>query len=283
MMNSIRHTLLSTVIILAVINLRCTLEDSSIIEPTTESLFIRSINVSPDTINTDSIFVNGGQTPADDIHLASVVAVKANRFKSQVNITCDVATFKDHAQIESATLNDDGISPDQFAGDSIYTGTVAYSIKRSYYGRLILSAQGSNPVATSTTIATSITITRNNTPPVVDSVHAPDTLIVQSFSQLLDVKAFVRDQDGSQDIRQVFFTSYLLSDTTTVSPPIQLYDDGGANRANGNTDEVPGDGAYTITLQINPGAGKGTRRFRFQSIDGANALSNIFIYDIVIQ
>jgi hypothetical protein len=283
MKHSILYSLLLLAAAFAVVNVRCKLEDTSVIEPTTETLYLTSISVSPNTVNTDSIFVNGAQTPNDDIRLTALVYAKSNKSENQLSVSASVRAFNQNSVINSANLNDNGIFPDIVKGDSIFSGNVEYIIKRSYYGKLIVSVGGSSSIATSTSISTVINITRNNRPPVIDSVNIPDTLLVGSSVTIFDIFAYVRDEDGSLDINQVFFRSYLLPDSTNGSSPITLYDDGGKNNESGNSDKVPGDGIYTRAVQLLPTATKGTYRFIFQAIDQASAVSNSLKHDIVIK
>ncbi|MEW5797417.1 MAG: hypothetical protein AB1728_00290 [Bacteroidota bacterium] len=286
MMKSTRHTLLTLAALLAVINLQCSLEDSSVIEPTVETLTVSSITITPDSVNTDSIFVNGAQTPNDNISLATNVFVKANRNRNQISLSTSIKVFQNNSSIGFASLNDEGIFPDVIGGDSIYSGSVDFSVKRSYYGKLIVSVEGGNSQATSPTITTFYTVTRNNRNPVIDSVQVPDTLTLGTTPQTVEIFAYVRDEDGTADIAQVFFNAYLLPDT--VNPrglPIRLFDDGGKDNTagNGNTDRIPGDGKYSVTLFLPPDVPKGTRRFVFEAIDLANTKSLPVKHDIVIQ
>lgn len=286
MMKSTRHTLLILAVLLAVINLQCSLENSSVIEPTAETLTVSSITITPDSVNTDSIFVNGAQTPNDNISLATHVFVKANRNRNQISLSASIKVFQNNSSIGFASLNDEGIFPDVIGGDSIYSGSTDFSVKRSYYGKLIISVEGGNSQATSPTITTFYTVTRNNRTPVIDSVQVPDTLTLGTTPQTVEIFAYVRDEDGAADIAQVFFNSYLLPDT--VNPrglPIRLFDDGGKDNTtgNGNTDKIPGDGKYSVTLVLPPDVSKGTRRFVFEAIDLANTKSFPVKHDIVIQ
>lgn len=286
MRNSFRRNLIPLSILLALINLRCALEDSDIIESTIESLVVSSISITPDSVNTDSIFVNGAQTPNDNIFLATNVFVKANRNRNQISLSTSIKVFQNNSSIGFASLNDEGIFPDATGGDSIYSGSVDFSVKRSYYGKLIISAEGGNAHATSPAITTYYTVTRNNRLPVIDSVQVPDTLTLGTTPQTVEIFAYVHDEDGAADISQVFFNSYLLPDT--VNPrglPIKLFDDGGKDNTpgNGNTDRVPGDGKYSVTLSLPSDVPKGTRRFVFEAIDLANTKSLPIKHDIVIQ
>ena len=285
-MKSTRHILLALAVLLAVINLQCSLEDSSIIGPTVETLVVSSITITPDSVNTDSIFVNGTQTPNDNISLSTNVFVKANRSENQISLSASVREFQNNSSIGSSSLNDEGVFPDVTIGDSIYSGDVNFSVKRSYYGRLIVSTEGGNAHATSPTITTFYIVTRNNRLPVIDSVQAPDTLTLGTTSQTVEIFAYVHDEDGAADIAQVFFNSYLLPDS--VNPrglPIKVFDDGGNDNTpgNGNSDKVPGDGKYSVTLVLPPDVPKGTRRFVFEAIDLANTKSFPVKHDIVIQ
>jgi len=282
-MKTLNTKLLFVIAAFAILDLRCTLEDSSVVEPSTETLYVTSINIAPDSVNTDTMFVNGAQTPNDIIQLSAIVVVKANRREQQLSINASAKEPGSSSLLSSASLHDDGIAPDATKGDSLYSGKLTVSIKRSFYGKLLITASGSSSVANSTSVSTYLTITRNNRPPVIDSVEAPDTLIVGSSTQLLNLYAYAKDDDGLADIDRVFFRSYLLPDTTNGSSPFFLYDDGGANNANGNTDKVPGDGVYTLTVQFPPTATKGIRRFIFQAVDKSGTLSNSVQHDIVVK
>ncbi len=120
-----------------------------------------------------------------------------------------------------------------------------------------------------------------NIPPIIRNLQAPDTLSLHPTDTL---KSFLRievyDADGYEDIKSVYFNSYLPDGNPSRSNPIYLFDDGNL-QANG--DLVARDGIFSRIIILPPNTPKGTYRFDFQAIDKKDEVSNIISHNIVVR
>jgi hypothetical protein len=120
-----------------------------------------------------------------------------------------------------------------------------------------------------------------NVPPIVRNLQAPSVLNLHPTDTLkiiLSIEAY--DPDGREDIKSVFFNSFLPDGSPSRSNPIYLYDDGNY-QANG--DQQANDGIYSRIIILPPNTPKGTYRFEFQAIDKKNESSNIISHNLVVQ
>lgn len=120
-----------------------------------------------------------------------------------------------------------------------------------------------------------------NVPPVIKNLFAPDTLTISSTDTLkivISIEAF--DADGRDDIKSVFFNSYLPDGSPSRSNPIYLFDDGNLS-LNGDSDA--NDGIYSRIIILPPNTTRGKYRFDFQAIDKKNESSNIISHNLVVK
>ncbi|MGH2566875.1 MAG: choice-of-anchor X domain-containing protein, partial [Bacteroidota bacterium] len=162
----------------------------------------------------------------------SILAVNARIF--------DESSF---SPLGSALLKDDGSEVDSTKDDGIFSGVLTFGIRRSDVGRykVEINAENPNGFKSNTRILT-LLIVRENHPPSLSNLQAPDTvrLSAQVPSILLTVRA--SDSDGLADIRQVTFNSFLPSGQPSSGNPFRMYDDG----TNGDT--LSGDGIYSLRI-----------------------------------
>lgn len=120
-----------------------------------------------------------------------------------------------------------------------------------------------------------------NIPPIIRNLQAPDTLDLHPTDTL---KVFLRvevyDPDGYDDIKSVFFNSYLPDGTPSRSNPIYLFDDGNFQL---NGDLAARDGIFSRIIVLPPNTPKGKYRFDFQAVDKKNEISNIISHNIVVR
>lgn len=120
-----------------------------------------------------------------------------------------------------------------------------------------------------------------NIPPIIRNLQAPDTLDLHPTDTL---KVFLRvevyDPDGYDDVKSVFFNSYLPDGTPSRSNPIYLFDDGNFQL---NGDLVARDGIFSRIIVLPPNTPKGKYRFDFQAVDKKNETSNIISHNIVVR
>lgn len=120
-----------------------------------------------------------------------------------------------------------------------------------------------------------------NVPPIVRNLFAPDTLTISSTDTLkivISIEAF--DADGRDDIKSVFFNSYLPDGSPSRSNPIYLFDDGNLSL---NGDLNANDGIYSRIIILPPNTTRGKYRFDFQAIDKKNETSNIISHNLVVR
>ena len=119
---------------------------------------------------------------------------------------------------------------------------------------------------------------QNNIPPVLSELIAPDTVIVTAPKSIIVLSVLANDENGLQDIENVYFKSY-RPDGTTSGDKEFMFDDGNIN---GHGDETASDGRYSIIIEVLPKNTKGKYRFDFQAQDKGKKLSNIIKHNIFI-
>lgn len=120
-----------------------------------------------------------------------------------------------------------------------------------------------------------------NIPPIIKNLQAPDTLNLHPTDTLkVYLRVEVYDPDGYEDIKSVFFNSYLPDGSPSRSNPIYLFDDGNFQTSG---DLVARDGIFSRIIILPPNTTKGTYRFDFQAIDKKNEASNIISHNIVVR
>lgn len=119
----------------------------------------------------------------------------------------------------------------------------------------------------------------SNIAPVISNAFIdPDTLVVTTTTTIQTrVRTF--DENGLNDIKEVYFIVY-RPDGTTNNIKTLLFDDGNVND---NGDLIAGDGVFSRKIQVNENNVKGTYRFEFRASDRGGLLSNIINYPVLIQ
>lgn len=118
----------------------------------------------------------------------------------------------------------------------------------------------------------------NFAPVISDAYVDPDTIIVTTTT-IIQIRLRAEDQNGLNDIKEVYFIVY-RPDGTTNNIKTQLYDDGNLND---NGDLIAGDGIYSRKIRVNETNTKGTYRFEFRANDRGGLQSNIINYFVLIQ
>ncbi len=113
---------------------------------------------------------------------------------------------------------------------------------------------------------------KQNSPPQIVNLAIPDTV---SRNQKFTFSAEVKDSNGLQDIREVYYELFNPNGEKVVNSKgisqFPLFDDGDVN-ANG--DETAGDGIYTVFLTIPTNQPTGFWEFKFTAVDKSDAKSN---------
>lgn len=264
---------------LGLIGLNCSLNENQIVDPTHDTLVITAAAATPDAVVTDSLPVSSN----DEVTFSTIVRATLNKKDLSIAVRADIESPSDQTVITSAILHDDGILPDSIAGDGAYAGSISITINSNFFGELNanISAESATSIAPMRQIP--ILVRRRNSNPVMTAVQMPDSVQLGVSTQTIEITCTANDSDGLSDITKMQFTSFRLPDTITARGIFQLFDDGGANGATGNTDRVANDGVYTLSVQLPPSTIKATYRFVFQAFDATKAGSNILTHEIVVH
>ena len=126
--------------------------------------------------------------------------------------------------------------------------------------------------------------------PVLGSIFVPDTVIKPLANQdpniintvKFSVTAVVKDLNGLDDIKRVFFRSYHvgLDSMMNNGNPILLYDDGMVDISG---DQQKGNGEFTRTISMTEKATSGTYHWFFEAQDFSNAYSDTIKKVLVVK
>ncbi len=182
----------------------------------------------------------------------------------------------------TVAMHDDGVSPDSLPGDGIYSAGVSFSVSRAMVGRYypFVTATDASGLQ-SNGVAPSLLVFRNNSPPQISDLVAPDTLRIPSGgSALLFMTLAASDSDGLADIKEVFFVS---PDGGNPTFHFELKDDGGATQPPSG-DAIAGDGIYSVLLSLTDSPTiRGRYRFIFQAWDGSSDTSATLLHYITVM
>jgi len=118
----------------------------------------------------------------------------------------------------------------------------------------------------------------NFAPVISNAVIEPDTVVVTDTILIL-TSLLVQDDNGLNDIKEVYFIVY-RPDGTTNGNKVFLYDDGNIAQYG---DQTAGDGIFSRIISVNQNNPKGTYRFEFRAVDRGGLQSNIINYPVLIQ
>jgi hypothetical protein len=159
-----------------------------------------------------------------------------------------------------------------------YKAFFSFNIQRCDIGtyRIAVVAENSSSLQ-SNTLSAALVIDRNNLPPHLGGLSAPDTLH-RPVSGRVPVFFAVNasDPDCPTDILKVFFKSV---NSSSPNFEFQLFDDG---KSGGHGDSVAADGRYSLVIPIDSTATLGTKEFRFWARDKSGALSDSISHFITI-
>jgi hypothetical protein len=211
---------------------------------------------------------------------------------SQVSYTLTDATGSQ--TLADGQLFDNGVLPDQHAGDSVFTAQISVPVQTLSVGKYFchIVAQSPHGYTSSTLLLPLVIVRQLNHPPVLSNLQAPDTIVLGSQSQQFKLMVKATDPDGQSDIAKVFFNSYKPNGTPANGNPFLMYDDGSEiivippDFTSG--DATKGDSIYTLTVFINPTDSQGNPtalgayRFEFQATDRSNAFSQKLVWNIQV-
>jgi hypothetical protein len=231
----------------------------------TTPVIISDVKFSLVMVNSDTINLGVERKPDDLLTIQSIVTIKGFHPLGKKEISAikySVMTEESSSILGEGFLNDDGISPDKIANDSIFSGNVQFQFKRVLVGKLKLSLWGENQTGDlSNTFLFPFTIVRLNRPPIISNLIAPSTVSL-SITNTFYVSVKVFDPDGQGDIKSVLRF-------TPSGKILQLH-------------AVANDTIFSEIVELNPPPALGPYLFRFCAVDLSNDTSNILTKTIEI-
>lgn len=266
-----KHALISTLPLLFVFTSGCEKNRLGTIDVDTDVPFLSDAIFTPDSVYIDS------QTPTNGRYtINSFARVKAVGEPGKLSVQITITRTTGSVTVSTVTLRDDGIHPDQRANDSVYSGTINFTIERAHAGRYRVRFEANNRAgALANAIEHTLKITRRNSAPILHSVAVPDSVTLPTNDTLLvQFTATVSDSDGLGDIREMAFrrisppdpTKFFMKDDGNLDPPIEIGPPGAGIRVRSG-DDAAGDGRYSFLIPITPSAVRRTNVFLFQAVD----------------
>lgn len=252
--------------------LSCEKRADSIVDSVGTPPTLLNAYLTPSAINTDTINIGPVRSPNDLLTLqfqAFARVTHPSGLSTVATVRFSLVDGSNQESISSGVLLDNGASPDQRSGDSLYSVSVSFQLPRSKAGTFYVEISAQDPLSYRSNEAhLPFQLLRLNHPPVLSNLQAPDTVRpAQVTTFLITVQAV--DPDGLSDIRSV-------TRSTSVGNVYNLNDSGT------NGDVAAGDGIFTETVSVNPPPPNGAYDFNFQATDRSNVQSNIIVRRIVI-
>ena len=260
----------------------CEKKYDTVIDSVGSAPIISGAKFSLTNINTDTMYVGQVQTSHDVFNIRATASLKVilpDGKEKIASVNYFLGDYQSSIILSEGTLHDDGILPDLFSNDNIYSGYVAFQIQRVVAGDFILKMWSINQKGDESTISfLPVHIGRFNHAPVISNLIAPDTLYI---GNRLSLTLQVSDSDGLSDVYKVGYLSLKPDGNYANSGNlIQMYDDGGEQPQSG--DLVEGDGIYTYTTTVPSDALIGTYVFTFSAFDKLHVTSNTIIHRLTI-
>ncbi|MEK6650903.1 MAG: hypothetical protein AABY75_07995 [Bacteroidota bacterium] len=263
--------------------LSCAPEPSGVVDDLGVPPLLRSVVPSAITVNTDTMNVGPDRLPTDLLELripvSALVEIPAGA-RPLAAVEAWVTNVEGVLVGPVTRLLDEGTAGDSIAGDSRFGGAAIFSITRVEVGvwTVRVAATSANG-ARSITATLPLTVFRNNRPPVLSNLTA-DTSVSLSSPDLLLISIRAVDADGTQDIKKVYFNSFLPSGNPSSGNPFLLLDDGNTTGLSG--DLAAGDRVYSLRIQF-AGAAPGAYRFEFHAVDRSSDSSNVVLHQIQVR
>lgn len=243
------------------------------------------LRLNTSSVNTDTILVQGLRKPTDLLTIRIPATVRVARIPSPSSpfvIEYQIQDPNGRATGETGAFLDNGLTPDSSTGDSLYSAIITFSTVRSAVGRysVRVTGHGSDDMVSPALIAP-VQLIRLNQPPMLSNLIADSTVILAATTQILDLRITATDPDGASDIQKVFFNSFRPDGSASGGNPFTMYDDGNASGI--SSDQIAGDGIYSLRIQIAPTATAGVYRFEFQAVDRSSDSSTVLIHRITVR
>lgn len=269
---------LTTVILLALINIDCRTEPEGVIDPDYGSPYILTMSLSDSKIDLDTSTTpslnrnsNGTYTITDTIKALVIDPIDGNNIQScSYRLTPPGFTYP----TQTGTIQRTGVS----GNSATFVGTVNFTINRSDIGSysFAITAHGKSDFV-SNSLLSALFISRRNARPQISNLLIPDTLHrPNTGAQIVRFAITARDSDGLADIAKVFFKSI-----NSTSPDFEqpMFDDGNLSL---DGDSVALDGRYSRLIPLDSTATLGRKEFRFWARDKSGALSDSLVSFITV-
>ncbi len=255
----------------------CESTTEGIVDQSGDPPYVRAAMVDPDTLNLRSI------PPVAGLYQVSVEVRAAVEYPA--GNSGDFAVFAELIPPSTSTpwqqiqLSDDGSGVDVTAGDGEFSGRLAFELTQSEAGAFRVRVRALDVAGfESNAREQTLLIVRENEPPLLSNIVAPDTVLLPATgSTLVRMTVDADDPDGLDDIQEVYFRSLDSSD------PLRrffLLDDGDSN---GSGDAVAGDGTYSIIVQLPSTTTRKTYRFAFQAADTFGDTSATLLHNLTVR
>ncbi len=248
-------------------NTGCETETKGVIDPSYNTPYILNFNLSPDEINTDTIHVNGESAPGDSVTLTvNITAEIKIRETENLNLYYRLKDNRSARPLSEGLITNIDHTPTV----STVNENLNIRIARSAVGQFSITIRVETGTGlSSNSITRTINVFRQNHPPEIISIDAPNTIDTAEIGDgiSLTMTAHVDDPDGVDDVVRV--------QTTNVQP------DG--NRVGPFILDKIEPGIFSISFTITPDAKKGTHSFEFIAFDRLNEQSETFIHELEIK
>jgi hypothetical protein len=249
--------------------------------------FLSNAHFSLRTVYSDTMYNDQGlKNPNDLLTMRGVVSTKVvhadgkDKIESvHFNLSENLAS----SLVKEGILFDNGIFPDQYAGDSLYTQAVEFQLGRVFVGKFTLSVWSIDKSGNqSNVIYLPLEILRrDNQKPILSNLQMDSIAHIASTTDTLQlfIKINATDPDGQSDVASVYFNSFRPPSGLPASGnPYLLYDNGDPIHG----DAVAGDGIYSQIIILPPSTVTGTYRFEFHALDRSFDSSNVIIKNILV-
>jgi len=246
----------------------CDTETTGIIDPPLNTPFIQSIEITPDVINTDTIFVNGQTDPDETIPVRwQFHTIIETRETDALSLRYRIKSAHSTAPLGEGTIEDiDTIDTEIIE----LSGYIDVSIARSVVGEVGITIYAETREGyRSNHYTKNVRLIRQNQPPEIVHVEAPDTIDTATIEDetIISFIVFTEDPDGADDVVRV--ESYNIQPNN--------------NRVNlPNLTKVT-DGEFRIDIPFPSDAIRGTHRFHFTAFDRLGEASEQYVHNLLVK
>jgi hypothetical protein len=257
-------------------------DDSAVVDsnPMYSHILLTDMELSVYALDTDTVDVVPGNPKSPDDPITVPIKLTVN-VSEPLGAGGSVSTLQYEIRL-------DGKTPVLQSGDLQASSTprtweadIEFARKRGDVGDYRVDVFGTDEWGTNLNSGVSkFRLTYGSRAPEIIAVNAPDTVDLQLQTLVILITAEVRDESGLADIKQVYFRSFLPNGRPgNDGNPIYLVDDG----STGSGDLTPGDGLYSVKVQMPSDTPKGEYRFEFRALDYSNLSSNVVIHKLFVR